>query len=230
MAESEKPTYQDSSAAQPGQIVTPGQTSQAPQMQQAVPQQSEQQSEQQPIPPQPAFQAVPQNDYAAQYAANEAYSDLPPEDGIVWTASEFIAHEKDSGWYMKLGLVAVLLTALIYFITRDVVNAGVVALVCLILGAYAGRTPRQLTYRVDAEGIQIGDKWHGYDEFRSFAIMPENAFSSIALLPLKRFAPMTSIYYAPDDEDAIVGMLSQALPMEERKHDAVDRLMQRIRF
>jgi hypothetical protein len=60
--------------------------------------------------------------------------------------------------------------------------------------------------------------------------MPEGAFSSIVLVPLKRFSPLTSIYYAPQDEERITAMLAAHLPYEERKHDPIDKLMQRIRF
>jgi hypothetical protein len=49
-------------------------------------------------------------------------------------------------------------------------------------------------------------------------------------MPLKRFATLTTVYYAPEDEDKIVNLLSKHLPLEEHKLDAVDHLMQRIRF
>jgi hypothetical protein len=220
MAESEKPTFQDMPTVQPGQVVTPGQSPQA-QPEQPTPQQP------QPLP------TMPQTGYALQQAIDAPRSGddaVIEEDSVSWTASEFIAHEKDAGWYVKLGVAAVVLAVLMFVITRDRVTVGVILFVCIVLGAYANRQPRQLAYRVDTQGVQIGEKWYGYEEFRSFSVMPEGAFSSIALLPLKRFAPLISIYYAPDDEDAIVGILSQALPFEERKHDPVDKLMQRIRF
>jgi hypothetical protein len=48
--------------------------------------------------------------------------------------------------------------------------------------------------------------------------------------PLQRFSPLTTIYYDPNDEERIVDLLANRLPMEERKRDAIDRLMWRIRF
>jgi hypothetical protein len=99
-----------------------------------------------------------------------------------------------------------------------------------MFGFYASRKPRELAFKIDQGGVQIGDKYHSYDEFRTFSVVPEGAFSSIVFVPLKRFAPLISIYYAPADEEKIVNILTSYLAYEERKHDPIDNLMQRIRF
>jgi hypothetical protein len=61
-------------------------------------------------------------------------------------------------------------------------------------------------------------------------VVPEGAFSSIVFMPLKRFAPLTTIYYAPEDESKIITILTDRLPFEERKAAAIDSLMKRVRF
>ena len=109
-------------------------------------------------------------------------------------------------------------------------SAAVIIGAAFLLGIYGGHKPRELQYGLDARGLTVGEKRHGYDEFRSFSVLPEGAFSSIVFMPLKRFALTTTIYYAPEDEDRIVAMLSDYLPLEDRDHDAIDRLMHRIHF
>ena len=47
---------------------------------------------------------------------------------------------------------------------------------------------------------------------------------------MKRFAPLTTIYYDPQIEEKIFNILADQLPLEERQPDAVDRLMAKIRF
>ena len=108
--------------------------------------------------------------------------------------------------------------------------AAVTVLAALVFGVYAGHKPRELQYQLDFKGLTVGDKHFGYDQFRSFSVLPEGAFSSIVFMPLKRFAVTTTIYYAPEDEDRIVKVLSDHLPLENRGHDAIDRLMHRIHF
>lgn len=149
---------------------------------------------------------------------------------VEWTASEFVAHNKGIGWYALLGLGAILLAAIIYLFTRDITSAGIIVFVALLLGIAAGKKPRILHYQVNEDGLVIGQKFYPYAEFKSFSVMEEGAFSSIMFLPLKRFMPPISIYYDPQDEDRIVEVLTYYLPMENREHDAFDRLIKRIRF
>ena len=131
---------------------------------------------------------------------------------------------------MGLAVVALIIAATIYAITRDLISSVVVLVGAAALGIFGARKPHQLEYRLDGSGLTVGQKHYAYEAFRSFAIVPEGAFSSIVFMPLKRFAPLTTIYYAPDDEDKIVDLLADRLPFEERKADAVDTLMHRIRF
>lgn len=149
---------------------------------------------------------------------------------VTWTASEFIHHNKAASWYLGLGVATVLLAALIFLITRDVVSTAVIIVAGLLLGVYAARPPRQLEYRIDQRGVFIGHKHYGYDDFKSFTVVPEGAFSSIVFMPLKRFALALTIYYAPEDEEHIMAVLAGRLPFEEPRRDAVDSLMRRIRF
>ncbi|MGH7241337.1 MAG: hypothetical protein ACREGB_03520 [Candidatus Saccharimonadales bacterium] len=155
-----------------------------------------------------------------------------PEDPaqITWAASEFIEHAKSFDWYLALGVVSVLVAAAFYFLFRDVVTTAVIILVGLAFGYFAKRKPRQLSYQLDSHGLTVDTRHFPYELFRSFAVLDEGHFSSIAFLPLKRFGLMTTIYYDPQDEDRILELINQHLPLEPREHDALDRFMKRIRF
>lgn len=151
-------------------------------------------------------------------------------DSVTWTASEFVAHHKTAGWYVMLFVGGAIIAALIYMITRDYISVGVVIGAALVLAIYGSHQPRQLEYKLDQRGISIGPRSFSYNEFRSFSVIPEGAFSSIVLMPLKRFAAPISIYYAPEDEERILAVLNNKLPFEQARRDAVDSLMRRIRF
>ena len=182
-------------------------------------------------PPQPAeTPAVPPADPAS--PEREVAEPRTVSDGasITWTASEFIAHSKTAGWYIMLTVAAVILAAADWLLTKDLVSSIIILFAALLLGVYAAHKPRQLQYQLDDMGLTIGDKRFTYDQFQSFAIVPEGAFSSIVFMPLKRFAPFTTIYYDPADEEKIITLLADRLPMEAREHDAIDRFMRRIRY
>jgi len=160
-------------------------------------------------------------------------STVPADDepeSISWTASEFVAHDKSAGWYLMLMIGALIISAGIYFITKDFISVAVVVVAAILLAIFGSHKPRQLDYRLDKKGVTISQKYFPYDHFRTFSLVPEGAFTSIVFMPLKRFAAPISIYYAPKDEEKIVDLLSKRLPFEERRRDAIESLMHRIRF
>lgn len=179
----------------------------------------------QPEPPEQAPEPIPFPEDAQLRPGQR-----PDPNAIVWTASEFIAHEKSSNWYLAILGVTLAIAGLITLLTKDIISVVVVLVCGLTFGFYGSRQPRQVEYQIDSQGISIGRKFLPYDGFRSFAIVEDGAFSSITLMPLKRFAVQATIYYAPDDEDRIIETLADYLPVEEHKIDAIDRLMRRIRF
>lgn len=153
-----------------------------------------------------------------------------PQQPIKWTASEYVVHEKDATWYAVLALCTLAVAGLLLLITRDFVALGVAIAAGLILGIYAGKKPREIEYQLGLHGLSIGARHYSYDNFRSFAVLEEGAFSSIVFLPLQRFSPPISLYYAPQDQDSIIAILIDRLPFEQGKPDAIENFFRNIRF
>jgi hypothetical protein len=119
----------------------------------------------------------------------------------------------------------------VYMVTGgDVLSATMIGATGVIFGVFAARRPEVLEYVISTDGLRIGIKHYSWGEFKSFAVVRENAIRSIMLLPLKRFRPPISIYYAPEDEAKIVEILAACLPVEQREQDPLERLMHRLRF
>ena len=158
----------------------------------------------------------------------------PKSSGVApvsWTASDFIAHDKSPGWYMTLAITTAIVAAITYLISKkDEISTGMVVVVGVFFGVMASRKPRELSYTVDDEGVQIGPKSYPYGLLRSFSVVQQEGIASIWLMPLKRFMPMLTIYYDPGDEQKIVDVLTQHLPEENHQPDSVDRLMHKVRF
>jgi hypothetical protein len=149
---------------------------------------------------------------------------------VSWTASEFVAHHKNAGWYLALIGIVALLAGSVFVLTEDLVSTIVIAVVGISFGFFAARKPRELQYALDTSGIHMGEKFYPYSQFKSFSLVQEDAAQSVWLMPLKRFMPILTMYFDPNDQDKIAAMLSNFLPFEERQPDAVDRMMHRIRF
>jgi hypothetical protein len=171
-------------------------------------------------------------------ALQQAFNNVPgdssvfePEvDPVTWTASEFIAHTKSPGWYAIFAAIAVAFTALVFLFTRDIITASMVIIGAILFGVMASRKPRELSYVVDDHGVRVGEKFYAYANFKSFSLIKEEGVESIWFMPLQRFMPGLSIYFAPEDGDLIVAVLATYLPFEPRTIDPLDKLMHKIGF
>lgn len=149
---------------------------------------------------------------------------------IQWTASEYISHEKDTLWYVLVSFASLVIAALVYFVTRELIASITIIVVAFSAVFFAGRKPETKTYRITTNTVTIDDKKYSLSDFKSFSIVDEGAIDSIWFKPLARFKPMLIIYFAPEDEEKIAEALSNFLPYENRELDALDRLTRRMRF
>ena len=193
---------------QPGQSIQPGQ----------------------PATPLPTQESPQPTMPTANVTSDEATEVQPSGPEVSWSASEFIAHNKTPGWYVVLFLSSIALAAGVYFLTRDKITSGMIVFAALLFGIMGARKPRELPYKVSSDGLHIGQKFYPYDSFESFSVVQEESIESIWFMPLKRFMPGLSIYFAPNDGQKIMDVLSNYLPFEAKELDLVDRLMHRIRF
>jgi hypothetical protein len=154
------------------------------------------------------------------------------EDGgsITWTASEYIANAKTSGWFMTLGLITVAVDLAIYLATKSILSTVMVGICGVLIMVFAARQPQVLSYRIDQQGLHIGEKFYAYSNFKSFSMVVEHAMGYVSLSPLRRFMPPLAIHYSPEDEDKIIETLADYLPYEEHKPDVIDSLTRRARF
>ncbi|MGH9856628.1 MAG: hypothetical protein ACRD4B_02175 [Acidobacteriota bacterium] len=223
---------------QPGGIISPG----APPEQQPAEPQAPSDT---PAPPQPD-QSLPEPEKPETPEAPEPASGWqfhPEEDtspgqasaprhaaAVNWTASEYVAHDKNASWYLLVVIATAGIAAVVYLLTREWISFSVVLIIGISFAAFGARKPRTLEFAVDHSGVHIGQKLYPYSMFKSFSIIEEDAIRSILLMPLHRFNLPISVYYDPADEDEIVDALGSYLPHENRQPAAVDNFMRKIRF
>ena len=149
---------------------------------------------------------------------------------VSWTGSEFIANHKDSKWFLSFFTVLVLAVGLIFVATKDYVSTISVAVVGILFAFLANRKPRQLAYKIDNSGINIGSKFYPFDQFKSFSLAQDGAIGYVNLMPLKRFMPDLSVYFPPKETEKVVGILSDHLPHNEDDERQIDKLAKHLRF
>ncbi len=188
----------------------------------------EQQQAQQPQVTPPQWQFVPNE--GQQQAQPEQQKAQAQSAQVSWSASEFVAYQKTAGWYLLMITAVAALAALILVLTQDLISTVSIVLIGILFIAFASRKPRTLNYQINNDGVVVGEKLYAFNTLKSFAVIDEGSLNSIMLLPTQRFLPSVSIYFDPQEEQKIVETLGSYLPHENRKQDAIDRLMHRIRF
>lgn len=164
--------------------------------------------------------------YPVEPAAAHPSSEVEP---ISWNASEYIHHEKDGLWYSIFGGAVVVMIA-ISILLRSWTFAALIAVMAVTALVYAKRPPRELHYTLTAQGVEVDKNFSHYEEFRAFGVVQDGPFFAVQLIPLKRFALATTIYFPQEQGEAIVDRLGAALPMEKIEPDLVDKLVRRLRF
>lgn len=183
------------------------------------------------LPPRPPveLQSI-QSTSGVQADSYTPFAPNTPLARIEWTASEYAASPKNAGWFLALAAGSILLAAVVYLLTSDLVSTAVIIILGIIVGIFAARQPQVLQYAVDNNGVHVGPKLYPYNVFKSFSVADDQAIGFIQLMPLKRFMPPLTIHYDPADEDKIASTLAEYLPFEEHRRDVVDSITRRFRF
>jgi hypothetical protein len=169
--------------------------------------------------------------YSSDISADSAPSEKNNTvEDINWSASEFIAHEKNITWYVILLVVTLVAGAIVYYLTNDKISTVVIILAGVIFGIYGARKPRLIDYKINSSGITVQTKLFSYDAFKSFEIVEDSIIPNIVLIPLKRFMPSLSIYLDPNTQEEVVKILSAWLPQDFHQQDLIERFVQRVRF
>ena len=149
---------------------------------------------------------------------------------LSWSGPEFINHEKSANWHILMALAAVVLAAILYLITKDIIATATVFIAVIVLGVYGLRKPKDISYSLTDQDIFIGQNRLSYGDYRAFTAMQDGPYLSVTLLPFKRFALPAGLCCSGDQTDKVVNYLSQRLPIEEHQPDLIENLMQRIHF
>jgi hypothetical protein len=108
------------------------------------------------------------------------------DDEIRWSASEFVAHQKNISWYLLLAVATMTLSGLVFLLTSQYISVGVIIVLGVAFGVYGSVPPKSLEYSIDSTGISVEKKHYPYDSFRVIQIIQGGSVPSVTFVPLKR--------------------------------------------
>jgi hypothetical protein len=151
-------------------------------------------------------------------------------NSIDWTASEFIDHQRGSGWYLLLLGCTVALAAFVYLISKDYVATVIIVALGFVTGSIGHLKPKQAQYLLTDKGFHVDDQFYAYNQFKFFSIVHEGELSSLVFARTKRYLPPLTAFIDKEAEDAITELVGEHLPMQNTTLDGIDRLSRRLRL
>lgn len=146
-----------------------------------------------------------------------------------WTAKEYVVQEKSGKWFFGVVMATLTLVALaVWWQYWSFAVLVVVASVALVV--YVRRPAREITYKLDKEGLYEGEKLYRYGDFKSFAVVRERNNFLIVLVPKKRIAITVRVYFPQEQGEKIVDIFGMRLPMEALEMDLLDKVAKFLRI
>lgn len=176
-------------------------------------------------------QEVPVTAQSNQNNVDEQETDEDPSVELAsWTASEFIAHEKPSYWHFAVIGVAIVIAAIIYIFTQELISSFAVIVLGAVFTIYGSAKPRTVQYRLTSEGVYTDEKLHLYNDFKSFSTIETTGLPYIQLISRKRFMMPLTLYTEPSSVDQITEIIGKHVPYDQKHQDPVDKLSAKLKF
>lgn len=148
---------------------------------------------------------------------------------ISWQAEEYLVKDHSTLWYLGLLVVSGGLSLLAIFLGWWTFLILII-LSCISILIFTLRPPRKINYYLDKNGLTEEKILHKFEEYRSFGVLQEGKNFSIILIPKKRFAISTKVYFPSSNGETIVDILGNHLPMEQIKLDFLDKIVNFLRI
>lgn len=150
---------------------------------------------------------------------------------VVWSASEYMEHSKDSDWYLRLFAAGLVFSVVVFFATGQEWFATLaVASMFVIFGLSARQQPSPAEYEISPEGLSINGSLRPFSDFASFSLLKEHGVVMIYLTPTNRFQVPRTVYLDNKDAGKIVEIIKTYLPYEDKDPAGVDKALSRIRY
>ncbi len=148
---------------------------------------------------------------------------------ISWSSLEHVS-EKSIKWYLILIFVTIIISGLVYLVTKDLISTIVFVLCGFLIFVYSLKKPRNIEYKIKNNSLMIQNKTYFLSNFRAFSIFKNKNTESLVLVPLKRFVPRIYINLNQDISAKVIDKVNQIIPAEKYTQDLSDKIIDLIRL
>lgn len=149
---------------------------------------------------------------------------------IQWAAPEFEKQLKTTAWFLTVGIFALFFFT-IAFLMESLIFAVLIVIAIFTVFVYAVKEPPIITFKINGEGIMIGEKLYPYEDIDSFWIFytPPSP-KELSVKSKKTLSLMIKIPLAEQDPIAIRQALIKFIPEEKQEESLADIIARGIGF
>lgn len=146
---------------------------------------------------------------------------------LSWHALEYPHSHRRPEWFLTLAVVtiALVITALVF---RNYFFAFFLAVAGALIGWFAMRAPKFISFAITNEGVMIDRRFHEFKELKSFWIFYDPPlFDEISIISKKTIMPRIVIPLGGTPQEKVRGILRRFLP-EEKQEESLITLVSRV--
>ena len=98
---------------------------------------------------------------------------------ISWQAPEFRHYPKNTGWYVTLISVGILVIAFFAFILNDIFGAVCLAVIGALVIIFSRHTPKEVEIELNSRGIRFGQLTYPYKQIKYFWLVTNEKHNTL---------------------------------------------------
>jgi hypothetical protein len=149
---------------------------------------------------------------------------------LVWEGKEFQEYERNRKWYLLVGVIGALLT-IGALVLQQWLTAPVFALATFVVLRHADDKARTVSYQISRLGVTVDDKFHPYNELKTYWIVYNPPAQTITFQNIGRFKPLIKLNLEDMDPEVVRETLKPYLAeTPKQSEDFLDKFSRFIRL
>ena len=157
---------------------------------------------------------------------------MPPEAKtlIAWQAEEYSYQPKTKDWYWAILILTIGLVVVAYFL--DNFLFGIFVLIAgFTVALYGAKRPRQVTFSLLPQGIQVDKRIYSYRSLKSFWVHYDPPYKKeISIVSKKLLVPRLNLPLGDTDPNTVREILIKFLRESEHHESLTDNVAKYLRF
>ena len=150
---------------------------------------------------------------------------------ISWEAWEFKHYPKNTGWYVTLISIAILVMSFFILVENDVFAAVSLGLITLLIIFFAKQLPQRVTIELSARGVHFGNLFYPYKQIKYFWVVNKEHHRTVNFHTSAFVNNVLILQLEDQDPNEVTDFLIAYLPEHpETEETLTQKVMHHVKF